>query len=125
MNSCQESPRLSQRLSLIPPKLPLEMVQRTVKKKTKEMSETLCQTCLPTAATTTTTTPANARNHKRMLMSHVQMSFQKTKHRLLEGQTMVMRNETWVPALSTKFNGFIFANTRPRLMESFTEVSKS
>ena len=49
----------------------------------------------------------------------------KKKHRLLEGQTMVTRNETWTPALSTKFSGFIFANILPRLMESFIEISKS
>ena len=38
---------------------------------------------------------------------------------------MVTRNETWTPALPTKFSGFIFANIIPRLMESFIEISKS
>ena len=37
----------------------------------------------------------------------------KKKHRLLEDQTMVTRNETWMPVLSAKFSGFIFANILP------------
>ena len=44
MNSYQESPARSQRVSLILPKLSLGMVQRTVTKKEEEMSKTLCQT---------------------------------------------------------------------------------
>ena len=38
---------------------------------------------------------------------------------------MVTRNETWAPALSSKFSGAIFANILPRLMESFSEINKS
>ena len=43
MNTYQESPARSQRVSLIHLKLSLGMVQRTVQKKAKEMSKT-CQT---------------------------------------------------------------------------------